>query len=142
MLNLKRLLSRSIPAQDQHTPKLAVAELLMEIARADLTLGTAERKVIHAHLQSAYELSDAEITELTDTAHARVEASVSLHDTVQLINSALDAERKRALLRVLWQVAYADGRLDPHEEALLRRLSDLLYIPHSVFIQEKLGVAG
>jgi uncharacterized tellurite resistance protein B-like protein len=38
---------------------------------------------------------------------------------------------------MLWQVAYADGSLDPYEEALVRKIADLIYVPHREFIQAK-----
>ena len=47
---------------------------------------------------------------------------------------------RRELLRMLWRVAYADGRLDKYEEALLRKLGDLLFLSHDDFIREKLAV--
>ena len=37
-------------------------------------------------------------------------------------------------------VAYADGHVDKYEEHYLRKLGNLLYVPHSVFIQTKLEV--
>lgn len=141
-LDFKALLGLSSRPEKHRDLKLAVAELLMEIARADLNVGPAELQIVHTHLQAAYGLSEQEMTALIDMARSRVEQAVSLHDTVSQVNASLDADQKRELMRTLWQVAYADGRLDPYEEALMRRLSDLLYIPHDVFIQEKLGVTG
>jgi uncharacterized tellurite resistance protein B-like protein len=43
---------------------------------------------------------------------------------------------------MLWQVAYADQRLDPHEELLLRQITDLLHLDHDDFIRVKLEVLG
>jgi uncharacterized tellurite resistance protein B-like protein len=43
---------------------------------------------------------------------------------------------------MLWRLAWADGRVDPQEEALIRRLADLLFVPHGVFVQEKLKAAS
>ena len=44
------------------------------------------------------------------------------------------------LLEDLWRVAYADDKLDKYEEYQIRKIADLLYIPHSIFIQSKLNV--
>ena len=38
---------------------------------------------------------------------------------------------------MLWRVAYADGCLDPYEEALVRKIADLIYVPHRDFIRTK-----
>ncbi len=32
------------------------------------------------------------------------------------------------LIEMLWEVAYADGKLDPDEDVLLRRVAGLIYI--------------
>jgi uncharacterized tellurite resistance protein B-like protein len=137
---LKRFLRTAAPAAEAQTPQLAVAQLLLEIARADLNADSTELATVRAHLAEAYALDEAALDALMATAAARVEQAVSLHDTVKTVNDALNAERKSDLMRALWQVAYADGRLDPYEEALLRRLADLLYVPHATFIREKLAV--
>lgn len=137
--DLGRLFSGSQAAPDPHVHRLAIAQLLLEIARADLRTDTQESAVIRDHLQRAFELSDAEIETLVATAASRVESAVSLYDTVKIINQHLDPETKAGLIRALWKVAYADGRLDPYEEALLRRICDLLYVPHATFVQQKLS---
>lgn len=138
MLNLKKLLRRRPSESTAASPALAVAQLLLEIARADLSKTAPEIATIRGHLAKAYGLNDAELDTLMAEAEAHVERSVSLHATVQTVNQQLSAEDKAQLVGTLWRVAYADGKLDPYEEALLRRLADLLYVPHSVFIREKL----
>jgi len=40
---------------------------------------------------------------------------------------------------MLWQVSRADGRIDAHEEHLVRKVAELLYVPHSRFIQTKIA---
>ncbi|HWU67753.1 MAG TPA: TerB family tellurite resistance protein [Stenotrophobium sp.] len=123
---------------DERMQRLAVTQLLLEIARADMKSDAVEIAAIRKHLAQAYDLDDAALDELMQTASERVGAAVSLYDTVNVINQRLDAEGKARLVRALWQVAYADGHLDPYEEAMLRRLADLLYVSHDTFIQEKL----
>lgn len=137
---LGRLFRSDVDAGDAQAPRLAIAQLLLEIARADLSADATEIAIIRTHLARAYSLDDAALDVLMATAKARMEESVSLYDTVKILNESLSIENKSELIRELWQVAYADGRLDPYEEALLRRLSELLYVPHSTFIREKLTV--
>jgi uncharacterized tellurite resistance protein B-like protein len=43
------------------------------------------------------------------------------------------------LVAQFWQIAYADGVIDKYEEAAIRKVSDLLYVPHSDFIRAKLS---
>ena len=37
-------------------------------------------------------------------------------------------EQKHSLLQFMWEIAYADGKLDVNEERLIRRLADLIKI--------------
>jgi uncharacterized tellurite resistance protein B-like protein len=41
------------------------------------------------------------------------------------------------MVEMLWQVAYADDDLDPHEEGFVRKIAELLYVPHKDFIRAK-----
>ena len=42
---------------------------------------------------------------------------------------------KLRVLEMLWQVALADEHLDRHEDHLIRRVAELLYIPHRDMIR-------
>ena len=72
---------------------------------------------------------------------SEADASASLHRYIQVLNDALDYRDKLRIIESLWAVAYADGELDKHEEHLLRRLGDLLYVQHSDWIRLKLKFA-
>ena len=54
---------------------------------------------------------------------------MSLFRFTHLINQHLEMPEKLALMGMLWDVAYADGRLDKHEDALMHKLADLMYVP-------------
>ena len=41
-----------------------------------------------------------------------------------------------------WAVAYADGNLDKYEEALIRQVAELTYVPHQDYIRCKLDAAS
>ena len=77
---------------------------------------------------------------LVAVARDSSETSVSLHEHVDLINRNFTPEQKFELVRGMWQVACADDQIHHHEEALIRRLADLLYVSHSDFIRSKLKV--
>ena len=130
------------PAPPAVDPKLAVAQLLLEMARADFSAEAVEIATIRELLARAYSLSGEELDALLRQADERVARSVSLYDTVSALNSTLDHDRRRELMAMLWRVAYADGKIDKYEEALLRKLADLLFVSHSDFIREKLAVIG
>jgi uncharacterized tellurite resistance protein B-like protein len=47
---------------------------------------------------------------------------------VEDINSNYSREEKHSLLKFMWDIAFADGKLDVNEERLIRRLADLIKI--------------
>lgn len=122
----------------EQSPALAVAQLLIEIARSDLKVQDQELAVVRQHLAQAYDLSSGQLDALVAATSQAVDAATSLYDTVKRVNETLDAPQKAGLMHALWQVAYADEKLDAYEEALLRRMADLIHVPHEVFIREKL----
>lgn len=139
---LQRLLGRPAPQKAAVSPNVAVAQLLLEVARADFSADAVEVAAIREMLGRAYSLGAQELDALLKEAGERAARSISLHDAVAAINAALGHDQRRDLLAMLWRVAYADGRLDKYEEALLRRLADLLFVAHSDFIREKLAALG
>ena len=54
--------------------------------------------------------------------------SVSFYEFVEDINSNYTKEEKHSLLKFMWDIAFADGKLDVNEERLIRRLADLIRI--------------
>jgi uncharacterized tellurite resistance protein B-like protein len=115
----------------------AAAVLLLELARADAEHHPAELAELRAGLAREFGVPEATLDSLLADAEARAKASVSLFEFVQTLNRAMTQDEKRALLGLLWRVAYADGRIEANEEHLLRRLSDLLHLSHGDFIRAK-----
>jgi uncharacterized tellurite resistance protein B-like protein len=138
--HLRRLLrqetARPHAAADEE--RLAAAVLLLEVARADDAHHDFERETLRAGLAREFGLDEHALEALLDDAALRAKRSVSLFDFVQTLNQRLAPEKKRELLALLWDVAHADGRVDPHEEHLIRRLADLLHLSHADFIGAKL----
>jgi uncharacterized tellurite resistance protein B-like protein len=139
---LKRLKPESPPADPQEQHRLAAAVLLLEIARADYEHHGAERAALRDGLVREFGVPEATVDALLAQAEARAKASVSLFEFVQTLNRTQSAQDKARLVGLLWDVAHADGRVDPHEEHLLRRIADLLHVPHADFIRGKLAAAG
>jgi uncharacterized tellurite resistance protein B-like protein len=106
--------------------QLAVAALLIEAARVDDAFGEDERKVIARLLERRFGLGTVEAQMLEDVAEQRVESSTQLFGFTRTINQRLPRERRVELIEMLWEVAYADGVLDPLEDTLLRRVGGLI----------------
>ncbi|HUS25324.1 MAG TPA: TerB family tellurite resistance protein [Candidatus Binatia bacterium] len=142
---LERLLGRlrAAPhATPQEDHRVAAAVLLLELARADLEHHPAELAALREGLMRDFGVAEETLDTLLSEAGEKAHRAVSLYDFVQALNARLGFDEKRALMRLLWRVARADGRVDPHEEHLLRQLGDLLHLSHGEFIQAKLDEEG
>jgi uncharacterized tellurite resistance protein B-like protein len=40
-------------------------------------------------------------------------------------------------MKAMWEMAYADGDLDKYEDYIIRKVADLIYVPHTEFIRAK-----
>lgn len=128
----------STHADHIHQTQVATVALLICIARADLEFGDSESETIVTAAKSLFGLSHEESEALIELAHQKQEASTSLYEFTAAINQHWDAQQKYELIGTLWAVAFADQDLDRHEEHLIRRIADLIHVPHMQFIQAKL----
>lgn len=140
----KRWLARlQSPDTQAHPPRdIATAVLLLECARADFEHTPVELDAVRTALQQSFALDDATLDQLIGDAGRSAREAVSLHGPVARLNAELDADGKRDLIHWLWRVAAADGRIDAHEEHLLRKLAELLFVPHADYIRGKLAALG
>lgn len=122
--------------------RLAVAALLLEISHADYEVAPEERAAVAEQVRERFDLSQEQLAELLAAAEAERAQATDYFQFTSLINQSHSAGQKLELVELLWCIAFADGRLDKYEEHLVRRLSELLYVPHKDFIAAKLRVRG
>jgi len=107
--------------------QLAVAALLLEAAVVvDGRFDKTERSAILGILERRFGLAAAEAEDLLAAAKKRVEGSAQLFRFTSTINERLARDHRVEVIEMLWQVAYADGVLDPLEDSLLRRVAGLI----------------
>ena len=124
------------PVQDTEADK----EQRLRLACAALLLDEEEIAVLKNLLRGQFGLDGKELEELWQLAREQVVEATSLYQFTTLINENYDHAAKTRLLSYMWEVAYADGRLDRYEEHMIRKVADLLYLSHKDFIQTKLAV--
>ena len=118
----------------------ACAALLVEIAFADKDFDETEKQALKQALVQTYDISESEIQEIIEDAETTVDESTSLYGYTRIVNDEFGYEDKLNLLKNLWKVAYADGYLDKYEEHIIRKISDLIHISHSDYINIKLEI--
>jgi uncharacterized tellurite resistance protein B-like protein len=108
--------------------QIAVAALMVHAATMDDTFDEAERRTIERLLGERFKLAPDAVKALLAAAERRAAESNQLYAFTRLAVEKLDEAGRVQLIEMLWEVAYADGVLDPDEDTLLRRVAGLLYV--------------
>lgn len=122
-------------------PNLAIACLLSEVAGADYQVDEAETKAKFSLLGKLLGLDEAAAQGLLNRAQVALSNSASLYEFTSQLRE-LSQETRFALIQAMWEVANADGKIDPLEDAVIRKTAELLYVDHSEFIRAKLSVTN
>ncbi|HTJ62168.1 MAG TPA: TerB family tellurite resistance protein [Alphaproteobacteria bacterium] len=124
------LTGESQPASAKESTRLqiAVAALLVQAATMDDTFDAAERASIERVLAARFSLDGDTVRRLLAAAEDAAERSNQLYSFVRVVVEQLTPQDRVGIVEMMWEVAYADGVLDPDEDALLRRVAGLLYV--------------
>lgn len=128
------------PQDRIHQTNLASAALLVEVMNTDQKLDKREFAEMLAVLETSLGVSEQELHQLADLARTQAQEATSLYEFTRLINDNFDYQKKCELVENMWRIAFSDEQLDKYEEALIRRVADLIYVSHSDFIRTKLKV--
>ena len=124
-------------AKDDHAIPRAAAVLLIELAMADDAEHASERAIIEAAMAETFGLESGKLEALLKEAETIQNQATSMHEYTQQLRADLSASERAELIEWLWRVAYADQKIDPYEEQLIRRLADLIGVPHREMIRRK-----
>lgn len=143
--NILRALTAPDPERlPEPDARLALAALLVRIAKSDGDYAAEEQAMIDRVLAERHGLSKA------DAAGLRTEAETlegEAPDTVRFtraLKSAVDYEDRAGVVAALWKVVLADGVRDSEEDALMRMVAPMLGINDrdSALIRQEVERAG
>jgi uncharacterized tellurite resistance protein B-like protein len=120
--------SLPVPTKESTRLQVAVAALLVQAATMDDTFDAAERAAIERVLGARFNLDGDTVRRLLAAAEEAAERSNQLYSFVRVVVEQLTPEDRVGIVEMMWEIAYADGVLDPDEDALLRRVAGLLYV--------------
>lgn len=129
-------------AGEAHRLRLAVAALLLEMTRMDEQVKTEECAAVEAGIRDHFGLTAEETRELIALAEAERQEATDYFQFTSLINSHYGPEQRARIVEQLWRIAYADQTLHRYEEHLVRKVAQLLHVPHGAFIAAKRRGAG
>ena len=117
---------------------LATCILLLEVSKSDDSFDDIEKEKILSILEQNFNLNTQQTNFLFKIADKKNDEMISLYEWTAKINELCSYSDKKKLMKFLWDIAYADGRIDKYEDYTIRKISDLLYVKHSDFIKAKL----
>ncbi|NRA66238.1 MAG: TerB family tellurite resistance protein [Pseudobacteriovorax sp.] len=143
---LQSLIKNALAAEDDsvsedESKKLAIFGILYEAARSDFHVAEEEMNTIRAIMNRYFQISDDEFLSIKDKAEKIHDDSSGMFQISRDVRQHLNRDERLTLLDELWEIAFADGVLDPHESMIIRRLADLLGLEHKEFIDSKLKVS-
>lgn len=130
----------NVSTNSEHALRLAMASLMIEVAESDYHDAPEERHSLINIVKNSFDLTDTKTSEIIDLARDQHANSTDYFQFTNLINQHYSAAQRIALIENLWHIAFADHKLDKHEEHVIRRIADLIHVAHSDFIKTKLKV--
>ena len=148
LASLKNLFSE-LASGDKHPSRfadndyrVAAAALLIHSALIDGNMSDAEQEMLRAVIKQRFELDDAATSELIEQATTAEHDAVDLYHFTSVLDRTLDEAGRRRIVEMMWEVAYADGRITEFEDNLIWRAADLLYVPSRERIELRRSVAA
>ena len=125
---LRRMSAPDPDPLDDGDARLALAALLVRIARSDGDYDAAEVKRIDMLLAARYGLGPFEVTSLRKDAEILEEEAPDTVRFTRAIKDAVAYEDRADVVEGLWEIVLADGTRDHEEDALMRLVAPMLGI--------------
>jgi uncharacterized tellurite resistance protein B-like protein len=121
--------------------RVCATALLVEIALSDGVYASVEAEQISEIIRSSFGIEGEDAKRILHAAEMRAEEATDHHQFTKSVKGLPLAERE-GLVESLWRVVFADGEESPEEEAMVRRLADLLHVDPRASRLARLRVAG
>jgi len=135
------------PAEQSHRHfddtdyRLAATALLIHVIAIDGEPSEAEKRKLHALLESRFQLDPGSADRLIEDATLVEGEAVDLFHFTSVIMRSVDAEGRLRIVEMMWELVYADGSVNEFEENVIWRAADLLGISSRERINLKHRVA-
>ena len=147
MFNMKKRLLK-IPETDSATQEqdeieriqIATCIILLEVAKSDDEFSSIEKTTLTAILKKKFKLSAEAAEELMEIADRKREESTDLWEFTNIVNKNYTKEEKIKVVEAVWQIIYADEKLDKYEDHFVHKLSKLIQLDHDDLIEVKLKI--
>ena len=125
---------------DSNDIQVATCALLLEMANIDGEFSKEEQENILSLLKQKFQLSPDYAEELIQTSRKELNDSADLWQFTNRINQNYSRDKKMQIVEMVWEVIFADGKLDKHEDYLAHKLGKLLRFSHKELIEAKVKI--
>lgn len=108
--------------------RLAAAALLIHVTAVDGAMSAVERDRLHDLVKSRFALDDADASELIQAAIAADRDAIDMYQFTSQLKRMLDENGRRRIVEMMWQIVFADDRVNEFEDNVIWRAADLLGI--------------
>lgn len=122
--------------------RVAVASLLVIAAHADHDYEEVERAQIERALAQRYGLDAPAAAALRAEGEEAEAAATDIYRFTSLVKKSVPHEERAAVIEAMWRVVLVDGEREKHEDALMRRVTDLLGLDPRESIEARRRVQG
>ena len=127
---------------DHDDYRLAAAALLVHAAAIDGDISDVERDKLHTIIKRQFGLDEETTDELVAEATEAEHEAIDLYHFTSLINRSLDEAGRLGIVEMMWEIVFADGRVNEFEDNLMWRAADLLGVSSRDRIALRRRVAG
>jgi uncharacterized tellurite resistance protein B-like protein len=110
---------------DNDDPRLAVAVLLVHLAAVDGTVGDEEKLAVRRALQEHYGMAEEDVRALVREARRRDAEAVDFYHFTSAL-AQLEEQQRIAIVRMMWQVVFADKKNHELEDNMVWRIAELI----------------
>jgi uncharacterized tellurite resistance protein B-like protein len=111
---------------EENDYRVAAAAILIHVMAVDGAASDVERNVLRDVLKSGFDLDDVAVAELIEMATTADRDALDLYHFTSVLNRSLDQEGRQRIVEMMWELVFADGRVNEFEDNVVWRAADLL----------------
>ena len=127
---LKSIFDKKIEEKNEQfdTVQIAISTLMIQTAVYDGIFDEKEKSEILELIKKYFELTEGQKLSLFKIAMKVNDNSNDMQQFTRVLNTNLSEDEKLNIIEMLWKIIISDGHIDDYENALIRKISGLLYI--------------
>ena len=127
---LKSIFDKKIEEENEQfdTVQIAISTLMIQTAVYDGIFDEQEKSKILELIKKYFNFNEDQKLSLFKIAMKVNDDSNDMQQFTRVLNDNLSEEEKLNIIEMLWKIIISDGHIDDYENALIRKISGLLYI--------------